>query len=210
MSSPSPPIRHLAPPAPPLASATAAMVARSACGGVMMRGSFCDALAEVWRAVKSDGEVRRCLQKGSTDTTSALVGVEMACHAHPTWHEDCGGNPPGQSDVLVDCRLYLGNEYSDRDHDMMAYLRGVAAAVAACDPTLRASPIRSIRERDKGTHFLRSESGAPLQQVVAVCSELGDLPPREEEGRAEVVPAHYNIKIQVYGVVLDAGSPRSH
>jgi len=138
-SSPSPPILLVALPAPPLASATDAIVAKPACGEVMMRVPFCDALAEVWRAVKSDGEVRRRLRKGSTDTTAALVGIEMACHAHPTWHEDCAGNPLGQSDVLVDCRVYIGYEYGDREHDMMPYLRGSRGR--ECSVRLRLSSV---------------------------------------------------------------------
>lgn len=209
-TSPPPPlILDVTTPAPPLASSTDAASATPACGGVMTRGSFCDALSEAWGAVKSDGEVRRCLQKGSTKTTTALAGIETECHAHRPRHEDCAGNPPGQSDVIVDCRVYIGYEYGDKAHDMMPYLRGVAAGVAACDPAYRAAPMRSVGERDKATQFSRSEPGSPLQEVIAVCSDLADLPPSEDEGRAEVIPAHYNIIVQVYGVGPDAGSPRS-
>ena len=194
---------------PSLAYAGDAATVRQACGGVTMRGSFCDALSEAWRVVKSDGEVRRCLERGSTKATSALAGIGMQCHAHPPWQADCAGNPPGQSEVIVDCRFYIGYEYGDKEHDMMPYLRGVAAAVAACDPAYRAAPIRSVGERDKATQFSRSEPDSPLQELIAVCSDLADLPPSEDEGRAEVIPAHYNIIMQVYGVGPDAGSPRS-
>jgi hypothetical protein len=70
------------------------------------------------------------------------------------------------------------------------------------------SPLRGVGERDQATVLSRAEPGSPLRQVVAVCSELGDLPPSEDEGREEVIPAHYNIIMQVYGVAADAGSPR--
>jgi len=175
-----------------------------------MRGSFCDALGELWRVAQSDGAMQRCLVESTAHATSALPGIVMYCSAHHPWGPDGAGNPPGQSDVVVTCRLVLNYEYGDKNHDLTPYVQQVAAAVAACDPAYRASPIRDVGARDKAIGFSHPpEPGSSLQKVVSVCSEHGYLQHNEEP---ELVPdpAHYNVVIEVYGVAPDAGAPPPH
>lgn len=186
--------------------------AKSECAGLMQRGSFCDALREVRRAIMSDGEARSCLMGGSRRATSALPAITMACHAHQQWSKDCAGNPPGQNDVIVDCRFYIGDgdqlgyEYDDRNHNITDYLRDISAAVAACDAGYRASPLRSVGERDKAIQFTRLEPGSRLQEAVSICSELVTRLPNEPETREESSNPRYYIIMEVYGVTASAPS----
>jgi hypothetical protein len=181
------------------------------CKTVFMRGSFCDELGELWRVVQSDSAMRRCIAGHTEDATSALPGIGMYCQARSSfWGPDCAGNPPAQSDVVVSCLLALGHGYGDKKYDLASYVRRAAAAVAACDPAYRASPIRDLGARDMAIGFsLPREPGSRLEKVVSVCSEPGYLMPDETLAQPElqIDLAHYNVVIQLYGVAPDAGAP---
>jgi hypothetical protein len=93
------------------ASSPDAAVSLTACDEGTLAGSFCDALQKLRRAVNSDGDVRRCLQKGDLKATSPLAEIdprsEMWCHAHRIGDGSSARKPPGQSDVVVDCRFHI-------------------------------------------------------------------------------------------------------
>ena len=181
------------------------------CKTAFMQGSFCEELGELWRVVQSDGAMRRCISGTAEHATSALPGVVMYCHAQDPFQPDCAGNLSAQSDVVAKCRLVIHYEYGDKNHDLTPYVERAAAAVAACDPTYRASPIRDVGARDKVIVFSHPpEPGWSLQKVVSVCSELGDLPADEALGQPEIVPAHYNVAIELYGVARGVGAPPPH
>jgi hypothetical protein len=198
------------------ARSTDAGLTSPACKTAFMHGSFCEELRELWRVVQSESAMRRCLAGTTEAATSALQGIVMVCQTHRPWGPDCAGNPPGQSDYIVECRLVINYAYGDKNHDLTPYVQRAAAAVAACDPAYHASPIRDIGVRDKAiglSHPL--EPGSSLQKVVSVCSQCGDLPPDEAPENLppgasdppEFVPVHYDVVIELYGVAPDAGAP---
>jgi hypothetical protein len=171
-----------------------------------MRGSFCEELGELWRVVQSEGPMRRCIAGTSEDATSALPGIGMYCQAHRPWRPDCAGSPPGQSDYFVKCRLRLGHGYSDNRYDLTSYVQRAVAAIAACDPAYRASPIRDLDVRDKAISLSHPpEPGSSLQKVISICSEIGYR--LDKDDQPEIDPGHYNVVIELYGVAPDAGAP---
>ena len=181
------------------------------CKTAFMHGSFCDELGELWRVVESEGAMRRCISGSTEHATSALPGIVMYCQAKGHLDPDCAGNPPPQSDVVAKCRLFIHYQYGDKNHDLTPYVERAAAAVAACDPTYRASPIRDVGARDKAIVFSHPpEQGWSLQKVVSVCSQLGDLPADELLDQPEIVPAHYDVVVELYGVARGAGAPLPH
>lgn len=203
------PVSTMASPLSDASSAAAdAAIKRLECGGLMQRGSFCDVLTEVRRAMKTDGDGRRCLWRRVRKATSALPGIGMWCQAYRPLHNDCAGNPPGQSDAVAHCAFYIGDdehlgyEYDDRSHDILNYLRDISAAITACDSGYRALPLRSVGDRDKAIQFSRFEPGSPLQEVVSICSELVTPLANEPETSDESRNPRYYIIMQIYGTTV--------
>jgi len=181
------------------ASSPDASVSLTACDEETLAGSFCDALQKLRRAVNSDGDVRRCIQKGELEATSPLAEIDprsgMWCHAHRTGDANSARNPPGQSDIVVDCRFRIRGGYAVLDVDTARCFRGVADAVATCDGGYWKASSRSIGKNDGTSQYSHSEPGSRLQDVVTVSTELAASTSTGDEA----APPCYNIIMQVYG-----------
>ena len=190
------------------ASPVGAGVSLIACDDTTLAGSFCDALQKLRRAVNSDGDVRRCIQSGELEATSPLAEIDprsgMWCHAHRTGDATLAPNPPGQSDVVVDCRFRIRGGYAELDVDTTRCFRGVADAIATCDGGYWTAPSTSVRNNDSAIQYSHSERGSPLQDVVTVSTE----PVASTSTDDQAAPPCDSITMRVYRVTPEAVSPR--